>query len=211
MYKTLIVKDYNKETFDWTPEITENDIAFIISESEKTIYAWIGQRASIHKKYKAGTLSTKIKSQYQLYGFKTMTVNQGEEIGALKEEVERLQSGSGTMPTEEELVASKAPSAAQKPSPRAAAKPAAPAKAGKVVATPSGGGAFEVKNKQLQADLDAEKKKSQQLSAENEELKETIASLQSEIADLKAKLESTLAAAPAGGEESAENLENLQS
>ena len=36
------------------------------------------------------TLSTKIKSQYQFYGFKTITVNQGEEKGALKEEVGRL-------------------------------------------------------------------------------------------------------------------------
>ena len=89
-YKTLIVKDFEEEIFDRTSEITENDIAFIISEAERIIYSWNGQHTSILKKYKAGTLSTKIKSQYQFYGFKTITVNQGEEKGALKEEVGRL-------------------------------------------------------------------------------------------------------------------------
>lgn len=95
-FKTLTVVDYDKETFEYKTEISDDEIAFIISEEDKAVYVWTGQNASIIKKYKAGTLATKIKSLFHFYGYKTQIVKQGEETGNLKEEVENLLQGQGT-------------------------------------------------------------------------------------------------------------------
>ena len=105
-FKTLTVVDYDKETFEYTTKIADNEIAFIISELDKIVYVWTGHRASMIKKYKAGTLATKIKSLFHFYGYKTQTVKQGEETGELQEEVEKLLRGEGT-PAEKETGLSK--------------------------------------------------------------------------------------------------------
>ncbi|HME56677.1 MAG TPA: hypothetical protein VKM55_31035 [Candidatus Lokiarchaeia archaeon] len=199
-FKTLRVTDLEKETFDYTTQITDDEIAFIISEPEKTIFVWNGQKASMVQKYKAGTLATKIKSLYHFYGFKTQTVNQGEEIGALREEVESLLQGSGTGAGEEvEAPAKKAPAPVVKKAPTAAkagssarasvpAKVATPAKAAPAKAAPAGGADKRVK--ELQEELENERKKSAQKYGKlTEEMDELKGNLESQIAGLQEELE----------------------
>ena len=102
-FKTLIVANFDKEEFDWTTKIDDSDIAFIIDDIEKIVYVWNGQKVSMLKKYKGGTLATKVKSSYQFYGFKTIIVNQGEETGPLRAEVDALLAGSGAALSDDEL------------------------------------------------------------------------------------------------------------
>ena len=102
-FKTLKVVDFDKELFDWTTKIKDDEIAFVIDDIEKIVYVWNGQNVSMLRKYKGGTLATKIKSAYQFYGFKTITVNQGEETGPLRAEVDALLAGTGTGLSEEEV------------------------------------------------------------------------------------------------------------
>lgn len=208
-FKTLIVKDYDTETFDWTSKVSDDEIAFIISETDKTVYAWYGQRASNMKKYKGGTLATKIKSLYQFYGFKTATVNQGEETGGLKEEIGKLLQGAGTSLSEKERESLK-PVAAEacapavpmpRPAPAADVRPGAvarvepapavtskatsrPAPAREVAAVPDAGAASRVA--ELEEELETERKKAaHKVSRLKEEVDELRASHETEMAAMK--------------------------
>lgn len=110
-FKTLIVKNYGDgtggESFQWTPIIDEGDIAFVMDDSNRILYVWHGVKASMIKRYKAGMLAPKVKSQYQLYSFKTIVVAQDEEPEDLKQEIAKLLDGEGNMPSEEELISLK--------------------------------------------------------------------------------------------------------
>ncbi len=188
-YRTLIITDLDRETFDWTTKISESEIAFIISDSDKIVYVWNGQKASNVKKYKGGTLATKIKSLYQLYGFKTQTVNQGEEVGTLKAEIGNLLTGKGTSAPEESKGQPKpAPTVSER-----ATRPAPVARAAHVekteasiFAAPSTG----TQLKELENELENEKKKSahkytklkEEMDATKEKYEKQIAGLQADIA-----------------------------
>nr|MDO8113918.1 hypothetical protein [Candidatus Sigynarchaeota archaeon] len=170
-FKTLMVQDYDKETFEYTAKIAEDEIAFIISDSDKTVFVWNGQKASKFKLYKGGTLATKIKSLYHLYGFKTLTVNQGEEVGVLKTEITNLLQGRGTKASDEEKGPSKAAAAVSEHALTRAAQPAvvesrAPARAPPApvaVEKPAHPAIVEPvpdkRVKELEEELEAEKKK----------------------------------------------------
>jgi len=202
-FKTLIVTDLEKETFDYTTKVNDDDIAFIISEGDKIIYVWNGQRASNVKKYKGGTLATKIKSLYHFYGFKTQTVNQGEEIGALREEVDSLLQGTGTSAGEEvEAPATKpvAPIAARaapasKAAPAARATKTAPsakiAAAAKVSpAKPAAAEGAAKKIKELEQELVNERKKSEnRVTKINEEMDKLKVNYEKQIEDLRGEIE----------------------
>ncbi|MHA1700526.1 MAG: hypothetical protein ACTSWN_16935 [Promethearchaeota archaeon] len=189
-YKTLIVTDFDEETFDWTTKIAEEDIAFIIDDGEKVIYVWNGRRASHIKKYKAGTLATKIKSLYQYYGFKTEVINQGEEMGPLKAEIDKLLEGKGT-PVSEDYKATHRPistSALLKKAVTAIPSREVPTPPKMVVGEPRKSRIME-----LEEELEKEKKKSQHKinklkevhEALKQEYEEKIKSLEDELDRVK--------------------------
>nr|MDO8115705.1 hypothetical protein [Candidatus Sigynarchaeota archaeon] len=200
-FKTLVVKSFENETFDWSNKVTEDEIAFIVDEADRIIYVWIGQNTSIVKKYKGGTLATKIKSQYQFYGFKTQTVNQGEETGSLKEEVARLLGGKGSAPSESEKAA-KAPVAAPTPSPAPAPAPRpvehaliAQREAEFPPAKPSVS-ASSNRIKELEEELENEKKLSVHRATKMKEERETLkADLEAQIHRLAGELDDAKKAA----------------
>lgn len=207
-FKTLKVLDLEKETFEYTTQISDDEIAFIISESEKTIYVWNGQKASMVKKYKGGTLATKIKSLYHFYGFKTQTVNQGEEIGALREEVENLLQGSGTSAGEKgEATAEKAPApivskASSAAKAGSATKVVAPAKvtsSAKVAPAKSAtAGGADKRVKELQEELENERKKSaHKYNKLKEEMDELKGNFETQIAELREELDAAKSQASA--------------
>ncbi|MFX0100213.1 MAG: hypothetical protein ACFFCS_11580 [Candidatus Hodarchaeota archaeon] len=101
-FKTLLVKDFEDETFEWSPIVNEGDIAFIIDDVNRTLYVWHGIKSSMVKRYKAGMLAPKVKSQCQLYSYTTVVVAQGEEPEDLREEIDKLLKGEGELPSEEE-------------------------------------------------------------------------------------------------------------
>ncbi|MEX2684427.1 MAG: hypothetical protein Q6373_022845 [Candidatus Sigynarchaeota archaeon] len=167
----------------------------MISDSDKVVYVWNGQKASNVKKYKGGTLATKIKSLYQLYGFKTQTVNQGEEIGALKAEIDLLLEGKGTLPPDESIKAPAkvAPLPAERisrPGPASHAAPVRAARAESVEVRPAPAPGKDLRVGQLEAELEEEKKKSQhkvaklkeEMDALKEKYEKQIAELNAEIA-----------------------------
>ncbi|MFX0098550.1 MAG: hypothetical protein ACFFCS_03145 [Candidatus Hodarchaeota archaeon] len=155
-YKTLKVTDFDKELFDWTTKINEDEIAFVIDDIEKIVYVWNGQKVSMMKKYKGGTLATKVKAAYQFYGFKTITVNQGEETGPLRAEVDALLAGTGTELSDVELDTLQ---------PIATTTTSAEA----IAAVPRID--YKAKSQELEEALEAEKNKSESLKEEMEALK----------------------------------------
>ncbi|MBN2151002.1 MAG: hypothetical protein JW839_06140 [Candidatus Lokiarchaeota archaeon] len=186
----------NQETFDWTTKISEDEVAFIVSDADKVVYVWNGQKASNVQKYKGGTLATKIKSLYQLYGYRTSTLNQGEEVGSLKAEIENLLGGKGTPPGEETAKGppKAAPLAAERVS-RPAPAPvshAAPARAAHVesVASPRvPEPAADRRVEELEAELESEKKKSQhKLAKLKEDADAAKESFEKQIAELNAEI-----------------------
>jgi hypothetical protein len=200
-YRTLTITNMDRETFDWTTKISENDIAFIISDSDKVVYVWNGQKASNVKKYKGGTLATKIKSLYQLYGYKTTTVNQGEEVGSLKAEIGNLLAGHGTAVTEEGKGQPKvAPAIAEHPvaahpapavpAPASRPPPARAAHVEKAEAPAIAEPAMDKRVKELETELENEKKKSahkytklkEEMDAAKENYEKQIAALQADNA-----------------------------
>nr|MDO8087139.1 hypothetical protein [Candidatus Sigynarchaeum springense] len=197
-FKTLIVTDYEKETFDWTNKISENEIAFVISDLDKIVYVWNGQKVSNVKKYKGGTLATKIKSLYMLYGYRTITVNQGEEIGSLKAEIGLLLEGKGTLPAEEPINAPpKVAASIAERTKRPAAVPAGHAASASVLRTealearPSPAPAKDMRVGQLEAELEEEKKRSQHKVAKLKEEAEAVKEkYEKQIADLNAEIAS---------------------
>ncbi|HME51112.1 MAG TPA: hypothetical protein VKM55_02735 [Candidatus Lokiarchaeia archaeon] len=155
-FKTLAVVDYEEESFEYTTKISDDEIAFIISDQDKTIYVWTGQNASMIKKYKAGTLATKIKSSFHYYGYKTQTVKQGEETGDLQAEVDNLLQGQGTPAVVEAGLSTEASEAAGM------------ASTGQIKAD------YETRIKDLEADMD-------KLQADNDALKASIDAVSSEF------------------------------
>ncbi|MHA1699653.1 MAG: hypothetical protein ACTSWN_12485 [Promethearchaeota archaeon] len=95
-FRTLIIKDYRTDLVDWTTKIEDTDVAFIIDDARKVINVWNGKNASMINKYKAGMIAFQIKSKYNFYAYKIVIVNQGEESGPLKVEVEKLLKNQGT-------------------------------------------------------------------------------------------------------------------
>ncbi|MBD3188373.1 hypothetical protein GF325_16175, partial [Candidatus Bathyarchaeota archaeon] len=191
-FKTLIVKDFDEGSFKWTGEITDGDIGFIVDEASRIIYVWNGNKASMIKKYKAGTFATKIKSLYQFYGFKTVVINQGEETGELLAEINKLLAGNGTLPSEDELESLK-PTAAPEIDPRAQAvtssrvkTPSTPVSTAPV-APPK---VDESKVSMLEDELEKERKKSShKLTKLREEMDTMKAELETKIAKLEGELE----------------------
>ncbi|MHA1791802.1 MAG: hypothetical protein ACTSVI_04095 [Promethearchaeota archaeon] len=176
-FKTLIVKDFDTGTFEWTDTITDGDIAYLIDNSSKIIYVWHGNRASMIKKYKAGTLATKIKSQYQFYGYKTEVINQGEETGELLDEINNLLDGKGHLPSDDELEALKPVEVDKTLTPTAAVKE-------KKVVEPK---IDQVK--ELEEELEKEKKKSAHKIAKlKEEMDNQKIELEKRISNLEAEL-----------------------
>lgn len=200
-----MVTNYEKETFDWTTKISDNEIAFIIADADKVVYVWNGQKASNVKKYKGGTMATKIKSLYQLYGFRTSTINQGEEVGTLKTEIENLLEGKGSAPVEDAIkappkagpsIAERAQARSTQPAPAIASK-ATMARASHVdhvetaetPSIPEPGAGKRIKD--LETELENEKKKSAHRNTKlKEEMDDLKAKYEKQIADLNAEISS---------------------
>nr|MDO8085857.1 hypothetical protein [Candidatus Sigynarchaeum springense] len=101
-FKTLFIRDVERNIFDWTTKITDGDIAYVIDSDKAILYVFNGSRTSMMKKYEAGVIAPKIKSVLQLYPYKIMVIDQGEGPAELKVEVEKLLQGEGTPVPEEE-------------------------------------------------------------------------------------------------------------
>ncbi|MHA1998089.1 MAG: hypothetical protein ACTSU9_08220 [Promethearchaeota archaeon] len=194
-FKTLLVKDFDSETFQWVSQINDGDIAFVIDEAAKTIYVWNGNRASMIKKYKAGTLATKIKSLYQFYGFKTVVLHQGEETGDLLAEINKLLEGKGTELSADEK-------ASLKPVGAASTAPIVQKSVSKPEPIPEKPKVDESELIAVKEELETEKKKSaHRLAKVKEEMAEMKSKYESTIGDLKSKvsdLESKLKEASSG-------------
>ncbi len=178
--------------FDWSNKISDDEIAFVVGESDKVIYVWIGQNTSIVKKYKGGTLATKIKSQYQFYGFRTQTINQGEETGALKEEIAKLLGGQGSALSEKEK-SSHVPIATQVSTPAPAPRPVEHVLIAQreVEAPPEKKITPAYQLNDLEAELENERKKaSHRVAKMKEEMDAQKAELDAEIKRLSDELES---------------------
>jgi carnitine O-acetyltransferase len=101
-FRTLFIRDLERNIFDWTTKITDGDVAFIIDQDRTVLYVFNGSRTSMLKKYEAGVIAPKIKSALQLYPYKIVVIDQGEEPGELKAEIDNLLRGEGTPIPEEE-------------------------------------------------------------------------------------------------------------
>ncbi|MBN2149906.1 MAG: hypothetical protein JW839_00540, partial [Candidatus Lokiarchaeota archaeon] len=101
-FKTLFIRDAERNIFDWTTKMTDGDVVFIIDSDRAVIYVVNGSRTSMMKKYEAGVIAPKLKSVLQLYAYKIEVVDQGEGPAELKAEVERLLQGEGTPISPEE-------------------------------------------------------------------------------------------------------------
>lgn len=58
---------------------TSDSAAVIVDESKKKLWVWKGLRSSPHSRYKASAYATKLKTQFNLVGAKTVIVEEGHE------------------------------------------------------------------------------------------------------------------------------------